>query len=86
MKTREQICEKLDDSKGAIICFMRLQRVLFEYENLYFTLKECQRIWLNYSDDLCAGWLDFPSNDDSILPRIKSSDYFTAFEDYAKEK
>ena len=70
-------------TKEELINLYRLQKVLLEEENIIADLKECENIWQRYSIDLCASWLFFPDNDNEILSQIKSSDYFTNFEEYA---
>jgi hypothetical protein len=85
MKTLDQLYDKLD-SKEAVLDLMRLQKALLQHKDLYFSLKECKRIWLNFSDDLCAGWLCFPKKDDQILDAIQSSENFDSFENYAKKR
>ena len=69
-------------TKEQLIDLYRLQKVLLEEENIIVDLKECENIWQRYSSDLCASWLFFPDNDESILSNIKSSDYFDSFENY----
>jgi len=64
----------------------RLQKSLFEEEKLIATIEECINIWQQYSWDLSASWLDLPNDEKLILKHIKSSDYFTSFEDYALSK
>ena len=62
----------------------RLMKVLLEEENIIASFEECVNIWQRYSNDLSASWLSFPQNDEVILNLIKSSDYFTTFEEYSK--
>jgi len=66
-----------------VLNLFRFQKVLFEEEKVIASIEECINIWQKYSWDLQASWLDFPSNNKSILSYIKSSDYFTSFQDYA---
>ncbi len=70
--------------KEDVINLCRLQKQLVMEENLLATIEECANIWQRYSDDLSASWLFFPKNDFDILRYIKSSDFFTTFNDYAK--
>jgi hypothetical protein len=60
----------------------RLQKELFEKENIIATIEECINIWQTYSSDLCASWLFFPEK--NIVEMIKSSRYFTSFDEYSK--
>ena len=70
-------------SEDYIFDLIRLQKALFKEESLIATLEECANIWQRYSNDICASWLFFPENDDSILDDIRSSDYFDSFENYS---
>jgi len=71
------------DNKDVLNIF-RLQKELYQTENILATLEECARIWINYSGDLAASWLDFPKEGLSIVDEIKSSDYFTDFNKYSE--
>jgi len=62
----------------------RLQKQLFEEENIIASIEECVNIWQTYSNDLSASWLFFPDEDKYILKYIKSSNCFSSFEEYAK--
>jgi len=64
---------------------IKIQKALFEEEKLIATLKECERIWDRYSNDLSASWLCVPDKSSDIISQIKSSDFFTSLEDYAKK-
>lgn len=64
---------------------LKIQKALLEEENLIASLKECMRIWERYSDDLCASWLCVPDESSIIINQIKSSEFFTSLEDYAKK-
>ena len=68
--------------KEDLLNLNRLQKVLIEEENIYATIEECVNMWGRYSNDLCASWLLFPENDKDFLRHIKTSDFFTTYEDY----
>lgn len=67
-----------------ILNLSRLQKVLFEEENIVASIEECANIWQTYSNDLSASWLFFPDEDKCILQQVKSSNNFTSFEEYSK--
>lgn len=71
------LCEAED-----LLNLYRLQKQLLIEEGIVASLEECYFIWIGYSNDLHAGWLFFPSNDDDIIPSIKNNDYFVSFENY----
>lgn len=71
-------------TKEDLINLYRLQKTLLIEENTVASILDCANIWQRYSSDLCASWLFFPDNDDDILRQIRSSSFFTNFEDYAK--
>jgi len=64
----------------------KLQNILLIEENLVATLEECIDIWQNYSNDLQASWLCFPSKNEDILRQIKSNVYFKGFDEYILAK
>lgn len=63
---------------------LRLQRRLFEEENIIASIEECVNIWQTHSSDSSASWLFFPDEDKDILSHIKSNNNFTSFEEYSK--
>lgn len=69
-------------SKDDLLNLYRLQKELLQKENMVATLSECANIWANYSSDLCAGWLFFPKNDQSILDEVKACSRFKSIEEY----
>lgn len=71
-------------SKQDILNLYRLQKQLLIEENIIASLLECANIWQRYSSDLAASWLFFPDEDDAILRCVKSSDFFTNFEEYSQ--
>jgi hypothetical protein len=71
-------------TKEELIDLYRIQKQLLIEENIVASLKECENIWQKYSSDLCASWLFLPDDDEYIIEQIKSSDFFTSFEDYSK--
>lgn len=40
----------------------RIQRVLLD-NNYTSTLKDCANLWDDYSDSMCAGWMNLPKDD-----------------------
>lgn len=70
--------------KKDVLNLYRLQKQLLIEENIIASLIECLNIWQTYSFDLSASWLSFPESDDAILKYIKSSNFFTSFEEYSK--
>lgn len=48
----------------------RIGKLLF-CEGYWSTPEECQQLWKLYSDDLCAGWLILPEDDDAVLAAIR---------------
>ena len=44
----------------------RIQQVLLDngYSSL---LEDCERLWDNYSDDMCAGWMGLPEDDEELF-------------------
>lgn len=71
-------------TKNDVIDLYKLQKQLLLEENIIASLEECANIWNNYSGDLAASWLFFPALETDILKTIRSSDFFTNFEDYSK--
>jgi len=69
-------------TKEDIINIGRLQKQLLLEEGIYADFWECYNIWSGYSNDLAAGWLFFPANDEDILKQITSNQYFISFEHY----
>lgn len=67
-----------------ILDLFRLQKQLLIQFGLLATVEECMYIWSGYSNDLAAGWLFFPANDEDILKQITSNPYFISFEHYIK--
>ncbi len=70
--------------KEDLINLLRLQKQLLIEENLFVSIEEAANIWGGYSNDLSASWLYMPKKDENILKEIKSSNFFTTFEQYAK--
>lgn len=67
-----------------IIGIFRIQKALFEEENIIATMEECANIWQRHSWSLQASWLFVPEESNSIIDFIKSGEGFTSFEDYAE--
>lgn len=73
----------IDFDLNDLLNINKLQRQLLIEQEKYFTTEQCVNIWSNYSNDLAASWLLFPKEENEILRQIKSSDYFSSFEEYA---
>lgn len=69
-------------TKEELLNLYRIQKVLLEEENIIADIFECKNLWQRYSNELQASWLFLPDNDSDILSYVKSSGYFTNFEDY----
>ncbi len=37
----------------------------------FVTEEQAQKLWAMYSDDLCAGWLGLPADDEELLECIR---------------
>ena len=48
----------------------RIGKILFE-KGYWGTPDECQTLWEMYSDDLCAGWLILPEDDELVYKSIR---------------
>ncbi len=48
----------------------RIGKILLE-KGYWATPDECQLLWETYSDNLCAGWLILPDDDDTVFESIR---------------
>lgn len=44
----------------------RIQKVLLD-NNYSSDLKDCADLWNCYSDDMCAGWMGLPEDDEELF-------------------
>ena len=44
----------------------RIQKVLLD-NDYTSTLKDCANLWDNYSEDMCAGWMCLPEDDEELF-------------------
>ena len=49
----------------------RIARVSFDH-NIYITLDEAHKIWDEYSDRVCAGWIFLPDSNDDLWDCIST--------------
>ena len=62
--------------------FIRIQKALFCYCDIYCTLEECNNIWLNYSKDVQEVWIEIPIELENIIGLIETSENFVSYEDW----
>jgi len=50
---------------------IRIQRVLLEKRNLFLTIPQCNKLWGDVSEGVCASWLGLPPDDEKLAECIE---------------
>ena len=51
---------------------IRIQRILRD-RGYNATLKQCEELWEDYSDSMCAGWMNLNDSDSNVYNNIITS-------------
>lgn len=64
-----KLMQKIKDIRNIKDC-IRIKNVLLE-KGYDATLKECEELWQEFSNSMCAWWLYLPDTDDMLLSNIE---------------
>jgi hypothetical protein len=50
---------------------IRIQRVMLEQKDIFLTIPECNKLWGDVSEGVCASWMGLPPSDEVLARTVE---------------